>query len=125
MVYQLICALEAAGEGGAAALVAKLGSKAENARELCCRLYTLCERKNRAAETLSYNSLVQSRPEIVRLAGKRKDVEMKQGGLKNCFRLLLEKGSRRTFSRRSIDLRHKRGRNAFGRCLRTLGQDIT
>ncbi|NLE73134.1 MAG: hypothetical protein GX604_00660 [Actinobacteria bacterium] len=31
-------------------------------------LYTLCERKKRAAEALAYNSLVQSRPEIVRLA---------------------------------------------------------
>lgn len=32
------------------------------------RLYSLCERKNRAAEALSYNALVQSWPEIARLA---------------------------------------------------------
>ena len=67
-VHHLIRALEAGGEGAAAALVAKLGSKAETARELCYRLYTLCERKKRAAEALSYNGLVQSWPEITRLA---------------------------------------------------------
>ncbi|MEK6536598.1 MAG: hypothetical protein AABZ63_03855, partial [Actinomycetota bacterium] len=68
MVHQLIRALEAGGEGAAAALVAKLGVKAEIARELAYRLYMLCERKKRAAEALSYNGLVQSWPEIVRLA---------------------------------------------------------
>jgi putative DNA methylase len=75
MVHQLIRAFEAAGEGAAATLVAKLGTKAEIARELAYRLYTLCERKKRAAEALSYNGLVQSWPEIMRLAregGKRR-----------------------------------------------------
>ncbi len=67
-VHQLIRALEKGGDLPAAALVAKLGSKAENARELCYRLYTICERKKRAAEALSYNGLVQSWPEITRLA---------------------------------------------------------
>jgi putative DNA methylase len=68
MVHHLICALEKGGEPAAAALVARLGSKAETARELCYRLYTICERKKRAAEALSYNGLVQSWPEITRLA---------------------------------------------------------
>ena len=68
MVHHLIRVLESDGEGAAATLVAKLGSKAETARELCYRLYTLCERKKRAAEALSYNGLVQSWPEIMRLA---------------------------------------------------------
>jgi putative DNA methylase len=68
MVHHLIRALEAGGEGSAAALVAKLGSKAETARELCYRLYTICERKKRAAEALFYNGLVQSWPEVTRLA---------------------------------------------------------
>lgn len=68
IVHQLVRALESGGEGAAAALVAKLGSKAETARELCYRLYTICERKKRAAEALSYNALVQSWPEIVRRA---------------------------------------------------------
>jgi putative DNA methylase len=68
MVHHLIRVLESGGEAEAAKLVAKLGSKAEAARELCYRLYTLCERKKRAAEALSYNALVQSWPEISRLA---------------------------------------------------------
>ena len=67
-VHQLVRALESGGESVAAALVAKLGSKAEIARELCYRLYTVCERKKRAAEALSYNALVQSWPEILRLS---------------------------------------------------------
>ena len=68
MVHQLIRVLESGGEGAAAALVAKLGSRAETARELCYRLYTLCERKKRANEAMAYNGLVQSWPEITRLA---------------------------------------------------------
>jgi putative DNA methylase len=68
MVHQLIRVLEAGGEGAAAALVARLGGQAEAARELCYRLYTLCERKKRAAEAMAYNGLVQSWPEITRLA---------------------------------------------------------
>ena len=68
MAHHLIRALEAGGDSAAAALVANLGSKAEIARELAYRLYTLCERKKRAAEALAYNGLVQSFPEIVRLA---------------------------------------------------------
>jgi putative DNA methylase len=68
MVHQLIRALEAGGEGAAASLVAKLGSRAASARELAYRLYTVAERKKRAAEALSYNALVQSWPEIIRLA---------------------------------------------------------
>ncbi len=67
-VHHLIRVLEAGGEGAASALVAMLGSKAEVARELCYRLYALCERKKRAAEALAYNGLVLSWPEIIRLA---------------------------------------------------------
>jgi putative DNA methylase len=68
MVHHLIRALESGGEAAAAALAAKLGSKAEAARELAYRLYVVSERKKRAAEALSYNGLVQSWPEIMRLA---------------------------------------------------------
>jgi putative DNA methylase len=73
-VHHLVRALEADGEIAAAELVAKIGSEAEIARELAYRLYTVCERKKRAQEALSYNGLVQSWPEITRLAresGKR------------------------------------------------------
>jgi putative DNA methylase len=68
MVHQLVRALDTGGERAAAALVAALGSRAETARELAYRLYTVCERKKRAPEALAYNALVQSWPEIVRLA---------------------------------------------------------
>jgi len=68
MVHHLVRVLEAGGESAAAALVAKLGSQAEIARELCYRLYTICERKKRAQEAMAYNALVQSWPEINRLA---------------------------------------------------------
>ena len=67
-VHHLIRALDTLGETGAAEIVVPLGSTAETARVLCYRLYTLCERKKRAAEALSYNSLVQSWSEITRLA---------------------------------------------------------
>ena len=67
-VHHLIRVLETRGETGAAEIIVPLGSTAETARELCYRLYTLCERKKRAAEALSYNSLVQSWSEITRLA---------------------------------------------------------
>lgn len=68
MVHQLIRALEGGSELAASTLLAKLGSKAEIARELAYRLYTFCERKKRTVESLSYNGLVQSWPEINRLA---------------------------------------------------------
>ena len=59
----------------------KLGAKAEVARELCYRLYTLCERKKRPAEALAYNGLVQSWPEITRLAREGGPQRPTQAGL--------------------------------------------
>jgi putative DNA methylase len=67
-VHHLVRALESGGESAAAELVVKMGAEAEIARELAYRLYTMCERKKRAQEALSYNGLVQSWPEITRLA---------------------------------------------------------
>lgn len=81
IVHQLIRVLARAGESGAADLVAKLGAKAEIARELAYRLYTLCERKKRATEALAYNGLVQSWPEITRLAREVGKPKTEQGGL--------------------------------------------
>jgi putative DNA methylase len=81
VVHQLIRALERGGEGTAAQLAAKLGDKAETARELAYRLYTVCERKKRAAEALSYNALVQSWPEISRLAREGGPTRADQAGL--------------------------------------------
>ena len=80
-VHHLIRVLEAGGEGTAAEIVAKLGSKAEVARELCYRLYALCERKKRAQEALAYNGLVLSWPEITRLAREGSKPQTEQGRL--------------------------------------------
>jgi putative DNA methylase len=68
MLHHLIRVLEHAGETSAAQLLAKYGSKADVVRELAYRLYTACERRKRAKEAGSYNALVQSWPEIARLA---------------------------------------------------------
>ncbi len=81
IVHHLIRLLGFGGEPAAAELVAKLGAKAEIARELAYRLYTLCERKKRAAEALAYNGLVQSWPEIVRLSREGGKPGTEQGAL--------------------------------------------
>ncbi|MBN8477378.1 MAG: DUF1156 domain-containing protein [Burkholderiales bacterium] len=67
-VHQLIRALEKGGETAAGALVKALGAKADVARELAYRLYTICDRRKRAEDARAYNALVQSWPEIVRIA---------------------------------------------------------
>ena len=81
IVHHLVRTLEGGGENAAAELAAQLGAKGEVARELCYRLYTLCERKKRAAVALSYNSLVQSWPEITRLAREEKKTAAEQTSL--------------------------------------------
>ncbi len=70
IVHHLIRVLASGGEDAAARLVAALGAKAEVGRELAYRLFSVCERKKRAADALAYNGLVQSWPEIVRLASR-------------------------------------------------------
>ena len=79
VVHHLLRVLDTEGEIGAARLVRQLGGVAETARELAYRLYAVAERKNRAAEALSYNALVQSWPEIARLA--QQEAPGEQGGL--------------------------------------------
>lgn len=81
MVHHLIRVLESGGETAAAALMARIGSRADLARELAYRLYTLCERKKRATEALAYNTLVQSWPEITRLSRESKITKPEQGEL--------------------------------------------
>ena len=68
VVHQLVRVLESGGETQAAALLKRLGGVGETARELAYRLYSIADRKGRPAEALSYNALVQSWPEIARLA---------------------------------------------------------
>jgi putative DNA methylase len=71
-VHHLIRVLETGGEMQAAEMAAKLGSRADVARELAYRLYTICERKKRPDDAFSYNALVQSWGEIGRLALDRR-----------------------------------------------------
>jgi putative DNA methylase len=71
IVHQLIRVLEAEGESAASHLLSKLDREADTAREFCYRLYTLCERKKRTSDAMSYNGLVQSWPEIVRLSSEQ------------------------------------------------------
>ena len=71
MVHHLIRVHSQSGEEEAAQLLAKLRADAEAARDLAYRLYRICEQKNRSQEALGYNALVQSWPEIARLARQR------------------------------------------------------
>ena len=82
-VHHVIRRLEKGGESSAAELVSVLGGIAETARELAYRLYTICERKKRAQEALSYNALVQSWPEITRLAREATKARPRQAGMFN------------------------------------------
>jgi putative DNA methylase len=68
VVHHLVRVQGESGEAGAAKLLRELGTHAETARELCYRLYNLCERKKRPSDALAYNGLVQAWPEISRLA---------------------------------------------------------
>ena len=74
IVHHLIRVLATGGDAAAAELVKTLGSKAEVGRELAYRLYTVAERKKRASDALAYNGLVQSWPEIIRLAQDGEEV---------------------------------------------------
>lgn len=68
IVHRAIGALESSGEDAAASLITAIGARGAVVRELAYRLYAIAERRKRAAEALSYNGLVQSWPEIARLA---------------------------------------------------------
>ena len=67
--HHLVRALEERGEQGAADLISSLGGeRAERARDLSYRLYTICERRKWAKDALPYNALVQAWPEASRLS---------------------------------------------------------
>lgn len=66
----LIRTLDKEGEKGSGALLGKLGSFGEMARDLAYRLYTICERKGWAQEALAYNMLVVAWPRIKEQSGK-------------------------------------------------------
>ncbi|GBE29065.1 hypothetical protein BMS3Bbin04_00073 [bacterium BMS3Bbin04] len=60
------------GETAAADLLTRLGSTANQARDLAYRLYQICERKGWAEEARAYNGLVIAWPELEKLTSKRK-----------------------------------------------------
>ncbi|MCI0414206.1 DUF1156 domain-containing protein [bacterium] len=68
VALHLAHALDQDGEDAAAALLRRVGSYGEIARELAYRLYTISERKKWSQEAQVYNSLVISWPEISRLS---------------------------------------------------------
>lgn len=59
---------EKKGDEGTASLLRKLGSKADVARDLAYKLFTVSEKKGRSADAQAYNALVLGWPEIARLA---------------------------------------------------------
>lgn len=59
---------EKKGDEATAALLRKLGSKADVARDLAYKLFTVCEKKGRSAEAQGYNALVMGWPELSRIA---------------------------------------------------------
>ena len=63
-LHHLLRAYGAGGTDEAGALVRKLGSAAETARDLCYRLFQVCEKTKRVKEALPYNALVQSWQDI-------------------------------------------------------------
>ena len=74
----LIRTLEQQGEVGTATLLMELGDKAENARDLAYRLYSICETKGWTQEAIAYNSLVSSWSEISRLSMEIKPLDTNQ-----------------------------------------------
>jgi putative DNA methylase len=64
ITQHLIRALQDGGDIKASAVLRKVGSLGDIARDLAYRLYATCERKGWAADALAYNSLVTAWPEL-------------------------------------------------------------
>jgi putative DNA methylase len=62
---------EKKGDEATAVLMRKLGSKADVARDLAYKLFTVCENHKRSIEAQSYNALVLGWPDLLRLAQAR------------------------------------------------------
>ncbi|MCU0753617.1 MAG: DUF1156 domain-containing protein [Xanthomonadales bacterium] len=69
-LHQLIRALNQDGETAAGALLARMPARAEPIRALAYRLYTLCERQNRAEDARAYNELVTAWTSIEQAAAE-------------------------------------------------------
>ncbi|MFN5561277.1 MAG: DUF1156 domain-containing protein [Opitutaceae bacterium] len=59
VLHQLIRGFNSAGDAGAAKILAATAGKAEAARQLAYRLYTLCERQGWAEDARAYNEVVK------------------------------------------------------------------
>ncbi|HVB25789.1 MAG TPA: DUF1156 domain-containing protein [Ktedonobacteraceae bacterium] len=70
VMQRMIDAQDKHGDTAAGDILRRVGEKAEIARDLAYRLYTVCERKGWSQEALAYNSLVTSWSEISRLANR-------------------------------------------------------
>ena len=70
VLHQLVRVFSTIGETGAGSVFAAVQSKAEPARQLAYRLYTLCERAGRAEDARAYNELITSWPGIESAAAK-------------------------------------------------------
>jgi putative DNA methylase len=57
-----------AGDAVTAALLRHLGNRADAARDLAYRLFSIAERRKRSADALGYNALVLGWPELSRIA---------------------------------------------------------
>ena len=71
ITHQLLRRLEES-ESAAAELIQTLGAKAEVARDLSYRLYTICERRKWPQDAIGYNTLVLRWSDVQRLAEERK-----------------------------------------------------
>jgi putative DNA methylase len=80
-LHQLIRALKQGGEPASGALLAALGGKAEAARQLAYRLYTLCERLGQAEDARGYNELITSWTGIESAAASLPESAERQGVL--------------------------------------------
>jgi putative DNA methylase len=60
VLHHLIRLFKTHGEAGAGALLAKVSGKADAARQLAYRLYTLCERSNWTEDARAYNEIMAS-----------------------------------------------------------------
>jgi putative DNA methylase len=68
-LHQLIRAYSRKGDAGAGKVLKACSGKAEAARQLAYRLYTLCERKGWAEDARAYNEVVTGWTGIEKAAG--------------------------------------------------------
>ncbi|MBW7926627.1 MAG: DUF1156 domain-containing protein [Fimbriimonadaceae bacterium] len=73
--------VEGAGDGPTADLLRKLGGRADAARDLAYRLFSIAERRKRSADAQGYNALVLGWPELARLTQEAPKTRLADGEL--------------------------------------------